>query len=325
MTDAKREVLIVSAKSDWSAIQVASQLAARGAPWIWLDPADFPRRVSLTASFDRSWRVRVTCANGPVDLAAVRSVFYRRPGDFDMPPGLSGPELQFARAQARVGLGGVLAALPARWVNHPSALADAEYKPRQLSLAVTAGFATPRTLVTNDPDAVRAFAEHVGDMVVKSLAEPIIHEAGTYTPVWTRRLTRVDTEGARSLAGVEVTAHLFQEWLDKAYEVRLTAVGDRLFPVAIIAGSDEARVDWRSDYDALTYRVVGCPDAIAVGIRRYLAANGLRYGAFDFIVTPGGQWVFLECNGAGQWGWLAEECALPIAESIADELIGADT
>lgn len=28
----------------------------------------------------------------------------------------------------------------------------------------------------------------------------------------------------------------------------------------------------------------------------------------------------LECNASGQWGWLAEECDLPIASAVADEL-----
>jgi hypothetical protein len=32
----------------------------------------------------------------------------------------------------------------------------------------------------------------------------------------------------------------------------------------------------------------------------------------------------LECNAAGQWGWLAQECGLPVAGAIADELIGDD-
>jgi hypothetical protein len=29
----------------------------------------------------------------------------------------------------------------------------------------------------------------------------------------------------------------------------------------------------------------------------------------------------LEANASGMWGWLAEECGLPIAEAIAEELI----
>ncbi|MGH3806966.1 MAG: hypothetical protein ACRDRU_10105 [Pseudonocardiaceae bacterium] len=47
------------------------------------------------------------------------------------------------------------------------------------------------------------------------------------------------------------------------------------------------------------------------------------FGAFDFSVTPDGRWWFLECNPAGQWGWIAEETGLPIAGAIADELVRA--
>ncbi|MGH3622785.1 MAG: hypothetical protein ACRDQ5_13465, partial [Sciscionella sp.] len=247
-------------------------------------------------------------------------VLYRRPRDFDMPSGMSDPELRFARAQARVGLGGVLASLPVKWINHPSALADCEYKPWQLDLARTVGLRVPASIVTNVPDEVRRFAAEVGDIIVKPLAEPIIAEAGTQKTVWTRRIPAAELI---DLAGVELTMHLFQKWLVKAYEVRLTVVGSHVFPVAIYAHSAGTRVDWRSDYDALTYEVVDCPTEVAARARAFLSAACLTYGAFDFAVTADTEeYVFLECNAAGQWGWLAEECGLPIAEAIADELIG---
>jgi len=252
-----------------------------------------------------------------MDLGEVTAVFYRRPSDFGLPEGMSGPERLFARAQARVGLGGILASLPARWINHPSALADAEYKPRQLALARQLGMTVPPTLITNRADAVRGFAARHGDLIVKPLAEPIVEEAGGYTPVWTRRLT---CEDLADLGGVQATAHLFQQWVPKRFEVRLTVVGQRLFPVAVHAGSQQARIDWRADYDALAYEPVQCPAEVAQQVAGFCQAFGLTFAAFDFVVTDEGRWVFLECNGAGQWGWLAEELDLPIAQAIADEL-----
>lgn len=47
-----------------------------------------------------------------------------------------------------------------------------------------------------------------------------------------------------------------------------------------------------------------------------------RFARAQARVGLGEDYVFLECNAAGQWGWLAEACGLPIAEAIADELIG---
>ncbi len=54
---------------------------------------------------------------------------------------------------------------------------------------------------------------------------------------------------------------------------------------------------------------------------RFFKKNDVRaYSAFDFVIRPDDTWVTLEANGSGMWGWLAEECGLPIAEAIADEL-----
>ncbi|MGH3875299.1 MAG: MvdC/MvdD family ATP grasp protein [Pseudonocardiaceae bacterium] len=201
------QVLIVSGRDDWSAKQVATQLETRMFPYAWLDPADFPTRVGITARLGRGWTGEVATPDGVFCWEEITAVFYRRPRDFDMPSSMSGPERRFARAQARVGLGGVLASLPARWINHPSALADCEYKPRQLSLARTVGLRVPATIVTNVPDEVRGFAAEYGDIIVKALAEPIIAEAGTQKAIWTRRVAAAELS---DLPGLELTAHLFQ-------------------------------------------------------------------------------------------------------------------
>lgn len=316
-------ILIASSSGDWSAEQVAKQLAARGASYSWLNPADFPQRMRVAARLSGGWHGSVETPAGAFQWDEISAVFYRRPRDFEMPYSMSGPELRFARAQARVGLGGVLTSLPVKWINHPSALADCEYKPWQLDLAARVGLRTPATLVTNKPGEVRAFAAEVGEIIVKPLAEPIVSEAGGQKVVWTRRIAKPELA---DLVGVELTMHLFQQHLPKAYDVRLTVVGSHVFAVAIHTHSDASNVDWRSDYDALTYEVIECPPDVVESVQSFLKVAGLTYGAFDFIVTSDtNEYAFLECNGAGQWGWLAEECGLPIGEAIADELLGDET
>jgi ATP-grasp ribosomal peptide maturase len=321
MAAAEPVVLVLGDAGDWSAAEVGKHLDARGVRWVLLDTADFPQRMSLDARLDTrygGWWGEVAIDGQTLRLAEVTAVYYRKPRDFDLPDGLSGPERRFSHAQARVGLGGVLASLPVRWFSHPSALADAEYKPRQLALLRQAGLVTPPTLVTNDPAAVRAFAAAQGDLVVKPLAEPIVWEGGGESVVFTRRVAAEDLD---TLDGVGTTAHLFQAWQEKRCECRVMAVGmDQLFAVAIHAGSSESYVDWRTDYASLRYEVIETPELVRVGIARYLRAASLAYSAFDFVVTPDGQWVVLEANGSGMWGWLAEECGLPIAEAIVEEL-----
>jgi ATP-grasp ribosomal peptide maturase len=313
-------VLLVGIREDWAAAEVGRELDARGVRWRAVNVGDFPLTMSVGAELtadSAGWRGVLRTGEHEVPVHEVTAVYYGKPTEPVMPAGMSGPELRFSRAQARVGLGGVLASLPVRWFSHPSALADAAYKPRQLAVLKAAGLAVPPTLVTNDADAVRGFAKRFGELIVKPLAEPVVYESGGEALVYTRRLGRDELD---SLDGVEVTAHLFQQWQPKRFEARITAVGNRLFPVAIHASSEKAQVDWRSDYDALSYEVIDVPDHVRAGIIRYLSTAGLAFSAFDFVVRPDGEWVALEANAVAAWGWLAEECDLPIAAAIADAL-----
>lgn len=120
--------------------------------------------------------------------------------------------------------------------------------------------------------------------------------------------------------GVGSTAHMFQELIEHEYAVRLTVVDGRMFPAAIHAHSAAAALDWRSDYDAPTYEVVEVPPDVECGVKELMLSLRLRFGAFDFLVTPEGRWVFLEVNPNGQWAWIEQMTGMPIASALADAL-----
>jgi glutathione synthase/RimK-type ligase-like ATP-grasp enzyme len=46
----------------------------------------------------------------------------------------------------------------------------------------------------------------------------------------------------------------------------------------------------------------------------------LTFGAIDMIVTPTGEYVFLEINANGQYLWIEKQTGLPITSSIVDLL-----
>lgn len=100
----------------------------------------------------------------------------------------------------------------------------------------------------------------------------------------------------------------------------MTVVGKKVFAAAIHARSEAARVDWRSDYDSLDYEVTEPPEAVTIGMLAFLEYFGLSFGAFDFVVTPANQWIVLECNPSGAYGWLEEALELPITSALADLL-----
>lgn len=309
-------VLIISGEDDWSARRIEETLHQRNVSVTRLDTGEFPRSITMDARFDGTWVCQLDDGIREVDLDHIRAVYYRRPNEFRVDSALSRPEQRFARAQARVAVSGVLSSLKCRWINHPGAMA-ADNKPRQLSRAAACGFPVPRSLISNSTAAAREFCASVGNVVLKPLAQPVIAEAEGYSLVYSRR---IDIRDIDSSANIDTTGHYFQEWIPKEYEVRLTVVGEQVFAVSIYAESDAAYVDWRSDYDNLRYEVISTPDHIRQSVLTYMTDASLTYSAFDFVVRPDREWVFLESNSFGQWGWLAEECRLPIADAIADEL-----
>jgi ATP-grasp ribosomal peptide maturase len=284
-------VLVLAADRDPTADRVGGVLADRGIPVVRVDTAHFPERASIDAEFrNGAWTGTLRMGETVAVLEEVRSIWYRSPGAFEFPGELSPTERHWAMTESKLGVGGVLTALPVQWVNHPARNADASYKPVQLVTAARCGLAVADTLVTNEPAAVRRFAEP--DMTVtKAFGSPSIREDGIRKTTFTHVLTE---DGLADLRGIEVSAHQFQRWIPKAFEARVILVGDRQFTAAIHARSAETRIDWRNDYTALRYERIDPPDAVVEGVRRYCTEFGLVYGAFDFVIRPDGEWVFLE-------------------------------
>lgn len=144
---------------------VVEELNRRGAPVFRCDPGEFPQRLTLTARLGEGWAGSLRLAGRSLRLDQVGCVYYRRPSVFEFPEDLA--EARWALAEARIGLGGVLSALP-RWLNHPADIARAEYKPLQLAQARAAGLRVPDTLITNDPEEAQRFAAD-RDVIYKPL------------------------------------------------------------------------------------------------------------------------------------------------------------
>ncbi|MGQ0772978.1 MAG: hypothetical protein ACT4NY_00920 [Pseudonocardiales bacterium] len=164
---------------------------------------------------------------------------------------------------------------------------------------------------------MRELAEQLtGPMIYKPLSAPSVRIGGELRLIYA---TQVESNSLNE-EDIGLTAHLFQEWIPKKFDLRLTVVGDRFFPVVIHANSDKAYTDWRSDYSSLDYEPIETPDDIRCSIMTLLKRFDLRFGAFDFSITPEGEWVFLEINPNGQWGWIEERTGLSITSAMADLL-----
>ncbi|QSB07199.1 ATP-grasp ribosomal peptide maturase [Natronoglycomyces albus] len=309
-------VLVLTHHSDITADLVVVALDQLDVPVFRVDPADIGSGTDLDASFTGTvWEGYLRVGSRTVDLADIRSVYYRRPTAWTGPEGMEPAEVAWAAEEVRAGFGGVLMSLDRLWINHPRLAMWASNKPVQLATAAACGFDVPTTLVTNVPDSAIEFASTAETIIYKTLSgSPRVQGAAIYT-------TRLDqaavTEKAESIT---YTLHQFQHEIPKAFEVRLTVVGTELFAARIDAGSEETRLDWRVDYDALSWSRIEVPAQITAAVRTFMNRFELEFSTFDFAVSPSNAWFLFEANINGQWGFVEQHTKAPIAAAIARRL-----
>ncbi len=223
-------VLVVTSLEDVTADLVITALNERGAEVARVDPADIGPALHFDAAIGTGaqWAGRLRTTTRKVELAAVAAVYHRRPSPWRFDH-LDQQARDFAVAEARHGLGGILANLPdARYVNHPAAVTRADFKPAQLQTAARFGLTIPATLITNDARQVHEFAIAHGPVVYKTFRGVPASADGYAGAIWAQRI-----DPALLDESVAVTAHLFQAEVPKVADARVTAVGHRIFAHSI--------------------------------------------------------------------------------------------
>ncbi len=319
-------VLLLTRSDDNECVErVERAIAERGGASWRLDSDRFPTRIRLATSRGPGGD-GATLRDGDrtLDLDEVTAVWHRRTNvAADLPASLS-PELRdAARRESFTTLLGTLNGLDAFLLDPQERARRARDKLLQLRVAREAGLEVPRTLATNDPDAVRAFAATCdAGMVAKMMTSFAVHEDGEERVVFTNV---VGPDDLAHLGGLAYGPMTFQERVPKRLELRATIVGERVFTASIDSQRlPRAQVDWRREGQELLRHWQ--PYALPADVERALGALmdqlGLNYGAADFVVTPGGRHVFLEVNPVGEFFWLELHPGLPLSEAIADVLLG---
>ncbi|MBX9389875.1 MvdC/MvdD family ATP grasp protein [Streptomonospora nanhaiensis] len=292
-------VLVLAASDDGEAALVADALTRRSQQVVWLDLSWFPLRASVQAQLTPSGWIGhiITTPAATVALADVAAVYSHHSPPFAPAEGMSVPERRFAIVEARFGLGGILASLPARWVSHPSAVADAEYKPVQLAALAAAGLAVPATWMGNDPSAARAFVSgQPGGAVYKAIMHKVVSEEGAVKALYTTPVTGADIDER-----VAATMHQFQHRVRGARDVRALVTSGGCEAVEITDRTGVARLDYRDHYDTLAYARTRLEDGVVRRAQQALTWLGLRSAVFDFAVTADRTWVY-ELNPGGPVG-----------------------
>ena len=318
----RKRVLVISNKVDVHTDSVIDALYKIGAEVIRLNTEDFRKNKyflhlnNLEVVFNFAtpeYRV-VSCDN-------VYSVYVRRITSIDVSD-VDSEYQQLVRDESQVVLDSLYALLEnARWLDCPQRRLFAANKINQLLAARTSGFSIPPSIITNLGDSAKEFIK-LNSSIFKTLKYPIVDfgDKGCGM-INTTKITLEDID--RICNDVPVTANFFQHYMDKKYELRIHVIGKEIVAVKIDSQSNtEAIVDWRkANFNDLDYEVISLPDIISKSILKFMNIMKLNFGIIDMIVTPAGEYYFLELNPNGNWTWLESHINESISSRIAQWLI----
>jgi glutathione synthase/RimK-type ligase-like ATP-grasp enzyme len=316
------EVLIISTKVDLATDAVVQQLLARDVHFYRLNTEDYPFNDTLAfyPSESNESETRLSCNGVAVDSPT--SIWYRRLRTPGTPQAMDEGVATFCREEARAAMLGAIMSRQTRWMSHPGAVWTAEFKPYQLRVAASLGLTIPRTVVTNEPNAIRAAFDEFGELVIKPTRSGHFVKEGYDYAIYTSRIL---AEHLEDLESARWSPSIYQECVPKRYDIRVTIVGDRCFAAAIDSPSDPAaRIDWRrTDNPNLPHYPHDLPPTLTAKLQELMQALRLTFGAIDLVQTPSGDYVFLEVNPSGQWLWLDDMLGLGISSAVAEWLAQA--
>jgi len=193
-----------------------------------------------------------------------------------------------------------------------------------LELARELGLRTPPFRVTTSRPYTQSLLDSGASYVSKAMSDGLYlfdvqeSKAGYFT--YTERLEQASLEGL----GERIAPSFFQQYVEKAIELRVFFLDKTFLSVGIFSQNDEqTRVDYRKYNSVKPNRVIPfqLPREVEDKLSRLADRLGLNTGSIDLIVDKSGEYYFLEVNPVGQFGPLSEGCNLSIERLIAERLL----
>lgn len=302
-------VLIDTEIDDLQGLLMAIALRERGHEVVRSFGNDFPLRSSMEFHFgNEGSQAHLHYPGGEVDLERVDVVWSRdRPQTgalADACPHTAGVEYRIAHDTCSLLTG------RAFWANPLRASRMAALRSMQLRMAPAAGLRIPDTLVSNRPSSIRDFVARHARVICKPLDGRLTPDRLSAAP-WGNRVSLVRSEDLPHDELLRASMGVYQAQVVRQYEVKAQFFGDTCFAVRMdthgfgIGGRDHHSRDRRGSSVAAA---VELPAQVHQACRNLMDGLGLVCCAFDFVVTPDGEWVFIELNDSSQFMFLEMSC-----------------
>lgn len=196
-------------------------------------------------------------------------------------------------------------------------------KLNDLRTARDCGLDIPSTLVTTRKERLKEFYHQHKKIITK--------------PIHNSHLSFIDDKKKYSSKGIvfvtnevikqsndEFCLSLFQAYVEKLYEIRIFFIHKDLYCMAIFS-----QLDNKTKYDYRNYNLENpnrnVPYKLPVDVHEkillFIEKSQLDTGSIDLIYSSRDEYVFLEVNPSGQFGWVSGNCNYYLEKRIAEYLI----
>ena len=199
---------------------------------------------------------------------------------------------------------------PARVINRCAPMASNSSKPYQAQLIREHGFLIPETLITNDPELVRAFRAKHGRVIYKSISAM-------------RSIVQVmDDEDEQRLEHIRWCPTQFQAFVDGT-NVRVHTIGGEVFPTAVQSEATDYRYAARQAGEPAALREVILSDELTEQCLQLSQSLGLEFAGIDLKVTPNDEVYCFEVNPCPAFSYYEGNTGQPISAAVARCLAAA--
>ena len=245
------------------------------------------------------------------------AVWFRRTMLPPPSPQLSYAENNFILQSYRCLLDNFFTLLNTKWLSHPENITKAENKLFQLKAAKEIGFQIPLTMVTNKKDLIQPFFDSCKcNVIIKPIYIGRIESKNEMQLLFANKIKK---EHIEKLGEFDLTPCIFQEFIEKELDIRVTVVDNSIFAASIDSQLDiETSVDWRrKKMKFAPYKLPAIIENKCIELTKKL---GLSFGAIDIVKSINGEYFFLEINPNGQWAWIEIDTGLRISDAIINFL-----
>ena len=193
-------------------------------------------------------------------------------------------------------------------------------KAHQIKIAQEVGLKTPDTIITNSKKNLKEFASRYDQIICKNIGDI---SSIYYYRLFMTYTSVIDNELIEQLPD-QFFLSLFQEAIDKEFEIRVFYLDGQLFSMAIFSGNDpQTKIDFRMYNAEKPNRTVPLklPNDLEDKIVAFMKRVNLSTGSLDLIYSRTGDYYFLEVNPVGQFCMVSFPCNYNLEKLVASHLI----